>query len=196
MPQGSGLRERKRRATRTAIIDAATTLFLERGMQATTIADITEAAGLARRTFFLHFASKEDVLFHHVEDYSDLALATVAGLEETASAWEAVQAAMLALVDAFDSPETRIDALAELRVLAVREASGLPASLVMRLQRLQARLLAALQRRHPDPAQWPVLAAHLGACIGSAAGAAQACPVEQIPAAMRRAVRLAGAGFR
>lgn len=200
MDQAVGLRERKRLATRAAIVDAATTLFLERGVRATTIADIAEAAGLARRTFFLHFASKEDVLFHHVEDYTDLALAAISELEDTASAWDAVQSAVLALVDAFDAPETRIDNLAELRVRAIRDAAGLPGSLVVRLQSVQARLLDALRRRHPDPAAWPTIAAHLGACVGAASGAAQSSAPgdlpRDLPAAMRSAVQRAGAGFR
>ena len=58
-----GRRESKRRETHDALIASATRLFSERGYQATTIADIAAGAGVAPRTFFGYFPTKEAVLF-------------------------------------------------------------------------------------------------------------------------------------
>jgi AcrR family transcriptional regulator len=43
--------------------EAALALFLARGYENVTVADITDAAGLTRRTFSRYFADKRDVLF-------------------------------------------------------------------------------------------------------------------------------------
>ncbi|HXR72134.1 TetR/AcrR family transcriptional regulator [Actinocrinis sp.] len=42
---------------------AALALYLERGFEQTTVAQIAERAGLAERTFFRHYADKREVLF-------------------------------------------------------------------------------------------------------------------------------------
>jgi AcrR family transcriptional regulator len=58
-----GLRERKKLKTRAAIQREAMRLFLERGFEATTIEDISEAAEISPSTLFNYFESKEDVVF-------------------------------------------------------------------------------------------------------------------------------------
>ena len=42
---------------------AALALFLERGYDATTVAEIANRAGLTKSTFFRHYADKREVLF-------------------------------------------------------------------------------------------------------------------------------------
>lgn len=62
-PGGSeSLRERKARQTRESIHRAAVSLSYERGLDAATVAQIAEAAGISQRTFFNYFASKEDAI--------------------------------------------------------------------------------------------------------------------------------------
>jgi len=55
-------RERRRAETRERIIRAALRLFSERGVTATTIEDITNAADVGKGTFFNYFPSKEQII--------------------------------------------------------------------------------------------------------------------------------------
>ncbi|GAA3069781.1 TetR/AcrR family transcriptional regulator [Streptosporangium carneum] len=54
--------ERRRRQTRERIANTALTLFVERGYDAVTIAEIAEAADVAKQTVVNHFPAKEDLL--------------------------------------------------------------------------------------------------------------------------------------
>ena len=62
-PARPGLRERKKQQTRATIVRVALDLFAERGYDATTLAEIAEAAGISPRTIFSYFDSKEEILF-------------------------------------------------------------------------------------------------------------------------------------
>ena len=62
-------RARKKQRTRDAIEEAALALFERQGFRETTVLQIAEAADVAASTFFLHFPTKEDLVFagHQVE---------------------------------------------------------------------------------------------------------------------------------
>lgn len=55
--------ERKQRAARNRIIDAADALFAERGFDSVSVTDIAERAEVGRTTFFRHFGDKTEVVF-------------------------------------------------------------------------------------------------------------------------------------
>jgi len=57
-----GIRERKKADSRRTLIDAAATLFAERGVEATTMDDIARAAGMSRTSVFNYFGYKEMIL--------------------------------------------------------------------------------------------------------------------------------------
>ena len=57
-----GLRERKRLATRRAILIAAAQLVRERGFDGVTIDEISRVADVSPRTFFNYFGSKEEAV--------------------------------------------------------------------------------------------------------------------------------------
>jgi AcrR family transcriptional regulator len=55
--------ERKQRAARSRIVDAADALFAEHGFDAVSVTDIAERAEVGRTTFFRHFGDKTEVVF-------------------------------------------------------------------------------------------------------------------------------------
>jgi AcrR family transcriptional regulator len=73
---------------------AALELYLERGFEQTTVAEIAKRAGLTERTFFRHFADKREVLFAGADMLQDLLVSTVASAPDSAAPIDAVAAAL------------------------------------------------------------------------------------------------------
>lgn len=71
-PALAGLRERKKRRTRRALIDAALDLFLSQGYEATTIDEIVAAVEVSQRTFFRYFATKEEVVTAFLAEHDEI----------------------------------------------------------------------------------------------------------------------------
>lgn len=77
--------ERRRELTRTALIDAATELFAQRGFHATSLEEIAESAGFTRGAIYSNFKNKDDLLLAVVDRYNELLLSAFAEALERAA---------------------------------------------------------------------------------------------------------------
>src|SRR5688572_28627735 len=93
---------------RGRLVQAALTLYAERGVDRTTAADIAQLAGLTERTFFRHFADKREVLFHGMETGRDLLVRAIADAPASATPLDAVGAALDALGARFEEDPDRL----------------------------------------------------------------------------------------
>lgn len=75
---------------------AALQLYVERGFEQTTVAEIARRAGLTERTFFRHFADKREVLFGGAGSLQDLLVSTLASTPESAAPIDAIATALAA----------------------------------------------------------------------------------------------------
>ena len=101
-----GHRERKKQQQRDAIIANARTLFLQRGYQATSVADIAKAANCAPRTFFQYFSSKEDLLLIEVDALWDSLRKALEQRPTGHTALQTMQTWMTEVTQQFESGET------------------------------------------------------------------------------------------
>jgi AcrR family transcriptional regulator len=91
----SGLRERKKEQTRQRIAETARELFLERGFDRVTVAEIARVAEVSDKTVFNYFPTKEDLFYWQMESFEDGMLATVRAREAGESVLEAFRRFLL-----------------------------------------------------------------------------------------------------
>ncbi|MFI1784919.1 TetR/AcrR family transcriptional regulator [Streptomyces rubiginosohelvolus] len=138
-----GLRERKKRLTYQAVSDAAITMFLERGFDKVSVAEVAAAADISKPTLFRYFPAKEDLVLHRFADHEDEAARVVTGRAPDETPLDALRRHFLDGLDRRDPVTGLCDVpqvLAFLRLLY-----GTP-SLVARLHAYQGRSEAALAR--------------------------------------------------
>ncbi|GAA4205532.1 TetR/AcrR family transcriptional regulator [Actinocatenispora rupis] len=98
-----GLRETKKAQTRQAISDTATRLFLDRGFEPVTIAEIAAAAQVAKMTVTNYFPRKEDLALDHHEVFAASLARTVRDRRRGDSALAALRREHLAAVGRRDA---------------------------------------------------------------------------------------------
>jgi AcrR family transcriptional regulator len=145
---------------RGRLVQAALELFIERGFEQATVAEIARRAGLTERTFFRHFTDKREVLFWGQGALRDLIVESVASAPASAAPIDVVAAAYQAaggmLQDGRDFSRQRQAVINANPELQERE--------LIKLASLSAAVAAALRQRGvPDQAAG--LAAEAGTTV-------------------------------
>jgi len=122
---------------------AALELYAERGYEQTTVAEISERAGLTERTFFRHFADKREVLFRGSEELQKLIVDAVDAAPASARPIQAIAVGLQAAGAIFDAQrrphslkrQSVIDANPELQERELIKLASLAAALADALRR-------------------------------------------------------------
>ncbi|MFI6636694.1 TetR/AcrR family transcriptional regulator [Nonomuraea fuscirosea] len=152
--------------TRAKISQVATRLFLERGFDAVTVAEIGREAGVSSVTVFNHFPRKEDLLLDRGDDAMELLRSAVRDRAAGVDVLESLRAATLRLVD----DRHALSGLKDGSVPFFRTVAASPA-LIARAREIAADLQRVLaEELEHDPAfdgDGPLLAAFFIAGYGS-----------------------------
>lgn len=158
----TGLRERKRDQARAAIVTAAFALFGESGFDATTVAQIAEAANVSPRTLFRHFPTKDAIVFAGNDDRIASAIERIRNAPPDAEPEDVLLAALA------DGPSALSqDPTTSLRLRLIEEVPVV-AGRAYRLQAEAERVLAAeLAAAFPGRVAETDAAALVGAMAGA-----------------------------
>jgi AcrR family transcriptional regulator len=135
-------------------------LYVERGFEQTTVAEIADRAGLTARTFFRYFADKREVLFAGSTALQDALVEALEAAPPTASPMDAVWAAL-------EAASTFLGArhdYARLRQKVITANAELQERELMKMAALSTALADGLRRRgvkDPDAS----LAAEIGVAV-------------------------------
>ncbi|MET4923892.1 TetR family transcriptional regulator [Streptomyces sp. PSRA5] len=157
-----GLRERKKRQTYERLSETAIALFLERGFEQVSVAEIAAAADVSKPTLFRYFPAKEDLVLHRFADHEDEAARVVAA----AGALSPLEALRLHFADGLARRDPVTGLNDDPRVLAFHGLLYGTPSLVARAYAYQGRSEAALASALTGvrlPAAGPMVAARLAA---------------------------------
>lgn len=103
----TGRREHRKQATRAALSEAAMQLALEHGVENVTVEQISDAADVARRTFFNYFSTKEEAVVAGDSARGDVLVERFRSRPDSESVLSALRAAVLALFDDLTTGDKR-----------------------------------------------------------------------------------------
>ncbi|MGW2513574.1 TetR/AcrR family transcriptional regulator [Streptomyces scopuliridis] len=129
-----GLRARKKRRTRDALLRVALELFTTQGYEQTTVDEITDAVEVSQRTFFRYFASKEEAAFAVVDMVENKFVDSLRARPAEETPFEAMRNAV---ESAWDSVSEALDAVVpvELYMRTYLLIESTPALIAVHLRR-------------------------------------------------------------
>src|SRR5919198_1863976 len=102
----AGLRERKKQQTRQHIAETARRLFLERGFDPVTVAEVAREADVSAGTVFNYFPTKEDLFYSGMEVFEERLLEAVRNRRAGESVLAAVRGVVLDGIPRLASDDT------------------------------------------------------------------------------------------
>ncbi|MEV8322018.1 TetR/AcrR family transcriptional regulator [Kitasatospora sp. NPDC056731] len=151
-PQSRNLtmRQRKKVQTRQRISGVATTLFLARGFDQVTVAEVAEAAEVSTMTVFNYFPRKEDLFLDRIPEAVELFTSAVRGRPAAESPLAALHRLILELVDeGYPLAALRDRFTAFWRVVV--DSPSLRARAREGVEELEAALTEVIAQTSPDP---------------------------------------------
>ncbi|WRZ88482.1 TetR/AcrR family transcriptional regulator [Streptomyces sp. NBC_01007] len=139
---------------------AALELYVERGFERTSVAEIAERAGLTERTFFRHYADKREVLFAGSSALQEVLVDAVARAPESATPMDAVAAALEAAAAVLQERQEH----ARRRHSVIGANTELQERELIKLASLSTALAGALRQRGVDDTS-AGLAAEVGIAV-------------------------------
>jgi AcrR family transcriptional regulator len=139
---------------------AALELFIERGFEQTTVAEIAQRAGLTERTFFRYFADKREVLFAGAGVLQEMLVRAVSQAPGSATPLDAIAGALEATAPLFAE---RGDYARRRQAVIVANAELQERELI-KMSALAAAMAGALRERG-TPAPEASLAAEAGIAV-------------------------------
>jgi AcrR family transcriptional regulator len=128
---------------RGRLTQAALELYVDRGYEQTTVAEIAALAGLTERTFFRHFADKREVLFWGAGALQELLVSTVTDAPPSDSPMVAISAAIESAGAVFQQRRTS----AQLRQSVIAANTELQERELIKLASLASAMADVLRQR-------------------------------------------------
>ena len=123
-----GKKQERGEATREALVEAARSLFGERGFAGTSLDEIVRTAGVTKGALYHHFSDKEDLFAAVAEEVKRDITSTLSDLFLSPDPFDGLEAGCLAILDAYLDPALRqivwVDARSVLSPSAYLELQG------------------------------------------------------------------------
>ncbi|AMT70937.1 TetR/AcrR family transcriptional regulator [Mycobacteroides immunogenum] len=133
-----GRRERYAALTRSAIVEAARMLFVDRGFDDTSVDDIADAAQVSKGAIYHHFKDKQEIFIDVYRDATKGVIENVVKvlIDVPAGSWDRIEAAASAVIKGYtDNREPRVLVRQVMGVLGAERTQALEGELALPLIR-------------------------------------------------------------